>query len=417
MVGTAQVRRGGPHPPVGKRTPSRNEDFFDEEQLRELRAYWRPLRRARRVRTVLSTAVELWLVFGLDAGPLATGWVGSQGWFVRLAVVALFVQVVLSLVTAPFSAWVDLVYERRSGYSTTTFGLWCKDQVVELLLGAVVNLLLFGAIYWAIHTFGSVWWLAGSIAIAVFLLVLRFVAPIWILPRFNKFTPLEEGPIRSRIEELAERSEVRIEGVYLMDASKRTTRPNAGVTGFGKTKRVIVNDTICDFPLEQLSQVIAHELGHYRLNHVMTSLPLEILQMPLGLLLVHLVAGNDTVLRWAGVEGGLGDPASLPLVSFVFGLALTVSSLATKWESRRHEREADLEALELLGDPTSFVAVWPRMVLDTNATLEKTPWEKVQATHPEIAERMQFGLDWASLNDVPVTRPPKRAVPERSASA
>ena len=415
MVGTAQVRRGGPHPPVGKRTPARNEDFFDEQQLRELRDYIAPLRRSRRIRTALSTVVELVLVFGLDVGPRVAGWIDGQGWLLRLLAVAFVLDLASTVVSAPFSAWANLVYEKRAGHSTMTVATFVKDQFLNLALNLVLTVVLFAPIYFAIHTFGGAWWLVGGGLVVVALGVVQFVAPIWILPRFNKFTPLPEGPIRDRIEELARRSDVQIEGVYLMDASKRTNRANAGVTGFGKTKRVIVNDTICEFPMDELSQVIAHELGHYRLNHTLRSFPVNAVQMPLGLLFVHLVASNETLLRWAGVEGGLGDPASYGLFGFVFGLALSVSGLAGMWLSRLDEREADLEALQLLGDPTSFVAVWPRMVLNDKANLEPTRWEKLKSTHPEIAERMQFGLDWAALNDVPVTRPAKRSVPEAAA--
>ncbi len=410
MVGTQQLRRGSQHPPVGKRTTSRNDDFFDEDQLRALREYIAPLRRSRRIRVVLSTIIEVAAVFALDLGPRAAGWVGGQGWAVRLMVVAATIEIIGLVVGAPFSYWANLVYEKRAGHSTMTLATWLKDQVLEFVLGIVLTAVLLVPVYAAIHAFGSWWWAVGAAILIVLQIALAFVAPIWIMPRFNKFTPLDQGPIRSRIEELAAMSDVQIEGVYLMDASKRTNRANAGVTGFGKTKRVIVNDTICDFPIEELSQVIAHELGHYRLNHIVKSFPLSALQMPLGLLFVQLVAGNETVLGWAGVAD-LGDPASFALFSLVFGIPMAFSSLLGKRQSRTHEREADLEALELLGDPTSFVAVWPRMVLNDKANLEPTPWEKVKSTHPEIAERMQFGLDWAEMNQVAVVRPERRSVP------
>ena len=411
MVGIQQqTRRGSAHPPVAKRTPARNEDFFDEEQLQVLRDYIRPLRRNRRIRVAISTVLDLVLIFGLDLGPKVAAWVDGQGWVLRLFVVATVFDLVGLLVKAPFAAWANLVYDKRQGHSTMTPGTFVKDQLLELALGLVVTGLLLVPVYATIHAFGSAWWIIGAAIILVFQVVMAFVAPIWIMPRFNKFTPLPEGPIRSRIEELAQRSDVRIEGVYLMDASKRTNRANAGVTGFGKTKRVIVNDTICDFPIEELSQVIAHELGHYRLNHTIKQFPMQALQLPLALLFVHLVGTNADVLAWAGLSD-LGDPASYPLFGLLLGLPMSLLSLLTMRQSRTYEREADLEALELLGDPTSFVAVWPRMVLNDKARMEPTLWERLNSTHPEIAERMQFGLDWAEMNDVPVTRPARRAVP------
>jgi STE24 endopeptidase len=396
---TDTIRRAPARPSVNARGTYRNEDFFEPEEIREFREYMRPLRTVRRARLALSTAVTLLVVFGLDLGPRVADGVGG-GWVLRLLAVSAVLELIGAVVKAPFSWWANLVYEKRAGHSTMTPAIWAKDLVTNLVLEVVLGLVLFVPVYVALHAL-ELWWLAGGLAVIALLLVLRFVAPVVIMPRFNKFTPLEDGPIRDRIEELARLQGVTIQGAFLMDASKRTTRANAAVTGFGKTKRVIVNDTICELPLEQLSQVIAHELGHYRLNHVLTSFPVDVMSFPLALLAVHFVAGHETVLGWAGVRE-LGDPASFPLLSFVFGLALAVWPVVSGWVSRKHEREADLEALELLRDPTSFVAVWPTIVLKDKANLEPTPWELLTSTHPEIAERMQFGLDWAALNGVPV---------------
>lgn len=413
MVGTQQTstRPSGSHPSVAKRTPSRNDDFFQEDQLRELREYVAPLRRNRRMLLALTTALDLWLVFGLDIGPRIDSWFTGQGWVIRLMAIALIGSVPTMLVGLPFSYWTNLLYEKRSGMSTMTVPRWIKDQFLELLLGTVLIAGMVVPLYAAIHTFGSLWWLVGGGFIVAFLAVMAFVYPVLILPRFNKFTPLEPGPIRDRIEALAEQQGVKIQGVYMMDASKRTTRPNAAVAGFGTTKRVLINDTIAGFPLEELSQVIAHELGHYRRNHVVKQFPMTALQMPLALLATELVIGNGLVLGWAGVSD-LGDPASFPLFgTFFFSIAFSVFGLPGSWQSRKYEREADLEALELIGDPTSFVAVWPRMVLTAKPDLEPTPWRKLQHTHPEIAERMQFAIDWAEMNGIPVTKPEPRSVP------
>ena len=401
--------RGSAHPSVAARGRYDNTDFFEEDELARLRDYIRPLRLLRRVRLTLSTAISLALIFAFDLGPRVAGWVDGQGWVVRLLVVMVVFDLLETLVKAPFSAWANLFYERRAGHSTMTGATFCKDLVLELVLGVVIGMALLTPVYAAIHSFDQ-WWLIGGIAMVAFQLALTFIAPVVIMPRFNKFTPLPEGPIRDRIEEIARLSGVTISGVFLMDASKRTTRANAGVTGFGKTKRVIVNDTICDFPLEELSQVIAHELGHYRLNHIPKSFPIDALRLPLALLVVQVVAGSSTVLGWAGLER-LGDPASYPLLGLAFGVPITLWSLVSGWLSRKHEREADLEALELLGDPSSFLAVWPRMVLNDKANMEPTPWEKATSTHPEIAERMQFGLDWARMNGVEATIPARRHVP------
>lgn len=409
---TATIRRNSAHPPLGKRTPARTEDFFEPDQLAELRAYIRPKKKVGLVAKVVTTVVDLVLIFALDLGPEIAGWVGGAPWPVRLIVVLGVFALVSDILTLPVSWWQTMVHDKRHGMSNQSAGLWVADQLKSLLLGMVLIGVLFVPIFWAIRTFDT-WWLVGGLLFLAVAIVMNFVYPVLIMPRFNKFTPMPASELRTRIEEIAALAETPIEGVYTMDGSKRSRRGNAFVAGFGPTKRVVVYDTMLSFPLEQIANVVAHEIGHYRLNHIPKRFPFAGLQMLITLAVVQVIAGNDTVLGWAGVDS-LGDPAAAPMFMIAFGIPSAVLGVTSAWLSRRDEREADLEALELLGDPTSFVAMWPSMVELNKADLEPGPWEKLNASHPEVAERMQFGLDWAEANDVPVTRPERASVPPPS---
>ncbi len=413
---TATIRRQSAHPPLGTRTPARNEDFFDEAQLAELRAYSRPRKRVDLAAKVVVGAIDLLLIFAFDLGPEVAGWVDGAPWPVRLVVVASVFALISQVLLLPVDWWSTMVHDRRHGLSNQSGGLWAADQVKGLVLNVVLSGLLLVPIFWAIRTFDT-WWLVGGLAFLAIALVLNFVYPVLIMPRFNRFTPMEPGPLRSRIEEIAALAGTSIEGVYTMDGSKRSRRGNAFVAGFGPTKRVVVYDTMLDgsggvtFSLEQIAQVVAHEIGHYRLNHIPKTFPLAGLQMLVALAFVQHVIGSDTVLGWAGVDD-LGDPGAAPLFLLGLGLPMTLLGLVSSWLSRRNEREADLEALELLGDPTSFVAMWPGFVALNKADLEPGWWDRLNASHPGVAERMQFGLDWADLNGVPAARPEVAAVPE-----
>lgn len=409
---TAIIRRQSAHPPLGARTPARNEDFFDEDQLAELRAYSRPRKKVDLAAKIVVGAIDLVLIFVLDLGPEIAGWVDGAPWPLQLVVVAGLFALVSQVLMLPADWWATMVHDKRHGLSNQSAGLWAGDQVKGLVLNVVLSALLLVPIFWAIRTFDT-WWLVGGLLFLGIALFLNFVYPVLIMPRFNKFTPMEPGPLRTRIEEIAELADTSIEGVYTMDGSKRSRRGNAFVAGFGPTKRVVVYDTMMDFPLEQLAQVVAHEIGHYRLNHIPKTFPLAGLQMLITLAFVQYVIGSDTVLGWAGVDD-LGDPGAAPLFLLGLGLPMAALGLVSSWVSRRNEREADLEALELLGDPTSFVAMWPSFVALNKADLEPGWWDKLNASHPGVAERMQFGLDWAELNQVPVTPPKVAAVPDRS---
>jgi STE24 endopeptidase len=409
---TATIRRQSAHPPLGARTAARNEDFFDEAQLADLRAYSRPRKKVDLVAKVVVGALDLILIFLLDLGPEIAGWVDGSPWPVRLVVVAGVFALISQVLLLPADWWATMVHDRRHGLSNQGAGLWAGDQVKGLVLNVVLSGLLLVPIFWAIRTFDT-WWLVGGLVFFAIALFLNFVYPVLIMPRFNKFTPMEQGPLRSRIEEIARLADTSIEGVYTMDGSKRSRRGNAFVAGFGPTKRVVVYDTMLSFPLEQIAQVVAHEIGHYRLNHIPKTFPLAGLQMLVALAFVQYVIGSDTVLGWAGVDD-LGDPGAAPLFLLGIGVPMAGLALVSAWVSRRNEREADLEALELLGDPTSFVAMWPSFVALNKADLEPGWWDRLNASHPGVAERMQFGLDWAEMNRVPVSSPQIAAVPERS---
>lgn len=403
------IRRSSAHPPLGARTPSANEDFFDEEQLADLRAYARPVKRVRLAGRALGTIVDLVLIFVADLGPTLADTVEGSPWPVRLLVVAGVLGLVAQVVQLPFEWWATMVHDKRHGLSNQTTALWVGDQIKEAVLSVVLIGVLLVPVYAAVRGVET-WWLIGGLIFFGIALTLNFVYPVLIMPRFNKFTPMPEGELRSRIEEIAALAETSIEGVYTMDGSKRSRRGNAFVAGFGPTKRVVVFDTMLEFPIEQIAQVVAHEIGHYRLNHIPKTFPLAGLQMLGSLAFVQYVGGSDTVLGWAGVDD-LGDPAAAPVFVLTFGIPAMAMGLVTAWVSRRNEREADLEALELLGDPTSFVSMWPRFVALNKSDLEPGIWDRWNSSHPETAERMQFGLDWAAMNDVAVTPPDPASVP------
>lgn len=406
---TGVMRRSSEHPPLGARTPSRTEDFFDEAQLADLRAYARPVKRARLAGRVLGTLVDLALIFLLDLGPTLDDSVSGAPWPIRLLVVAGVFGLVTQAIQLPFDWWATMVHDKRHGLSNQTPAVWAGDQVKEAVLGVVLVGALLVPVYAAVRGIDT-WWLVGGLIFFTVALVLNFVYPVLIMPRFNEFTPMPDGELRTRIEEIAALAETSIEGVYTMDGSKRSRRGNAFVAGFGPTKRVVVFDTMLDFPLEQIAQVVAHEIGHYRLNHIPKTFPLAGLQMLISLAFVQYVGGSDTVLGWAGVDE-LGEPGAAPVFLLAFGVPSLALGVVSAWVSRRNEREADLEALELLGNPTDFVAMWPRFVALNKTDLEPGPWERLTASHPAPAERMQFGLDWAAMNAVDVDRPRAAAVP------
>jgi STE24 endopeptidase len=303
---------------------------------------------------------------------------------------------VTTLISLPFDAWIDLRHDRRHGLSTQTARGFAADTVKELLVAVVLTSLLLIPVYAAIRSTEQ-WWIAGWAIATTFATVLALAYPVLIMPRFNRFEPLPEGDLRQRIEAVAATAGERIAGVFVMDASRRTTRDNAFVAGWGPTKRVVLFDTMLDHPHEVIEQIVAHEIGHYRLRHI----PKSIIVQALVFLAVFAFLGWftewDRALDWAGVDT-IEDPRGVGLLLLGIGVGMTALSFLTAWYSRAKERQADLEALELLARPDDFIEVWRRLAPRNRAELEPSRWKRMQASHPEIAERMQFGQTWSAHN-------------------
>jgi STE24 endopeptidase len=389
------ARRNSAHPPLARRTPYRPEDWFSADELAEARRYARPVNRLKIARSTLSAAVIVVLIV-TKAVPRLFDHLGLRGWALQVVVAAFVLTLLDALATAWVSGYLQLVYDKRWGLSNQTPGRFVADQVKDVLIGTALVAVLLVPVYAAIRATG-LWWLWGWLAFMAVILAVTFVYPVLIMPRFNKFTPLPDGDLRSRIEAVARLADTPIEGVYTMDASKRSTRGNAFVAGFGATKRVVLFDTILDYPIATIEEIVAHEIGHYRLKHITKSVPFQGLLFLGAFVFVAVLGHWHWLLKLAGVSR-LGDPAAVPLFLALFGVAWTGLNLAQAWFSRFKEREADLEALELLGRPDDFIDVWRRMAPDNKMELEPSRWTRLNNSHPEVPERMAFGRQWAEAN-------------------
>jgi STE24 endopeptidase len=394
MSALAGPLRNSAHPPLGRRTPYRPDDWFSADELAEARRYARPVKRLRIVRSALSGAVILILIL-TKAAPNLHDSLGG-GWALGVLEAGFLVTVVDTLATAWITGYLQLSYDKKWGLSNQTPARFVTDQLKDVVIGTLLVAVLLIPVYAAIRA-TSLWWLWGWLGFLAVILAVTFIYPVAIMPRFNKFTPLPEGELRSRIEHVAHLAETPIEGVYTMDASKRSTRGNAFVAGFGATKRVVLFDTILDYPPGTIEQIVAHEIGHYRLKHITKSVPFQAILFLAAFIFVAVLGSWDRLLGWAGVDR-LGDPGSIPLFLGLFGLAWTALNLAQAWFSRFKEREADLEALELLARPDDFIDVWKRMAPDNKMELEPSRWTMLNNTHPEVPERMAFGRVWAEAN-------------------
>nr|MDP9020367.1 M48 family metallopeptidase [Actinomycetota bacterium] len=381
-------RRGGPS--HWRRLPADAGEWFDAADIARGRAYNRPLERLGRVRLAASVAVLAAFVAG-RAGPRLVGALPVH-WALQVVVVALALQAT-SLVYAPwFAAHRSLVHDKRWGLSTQTPRGFLRDQLIQLALGAVATVVLVVPLYAVIRT-TEWWWLFGWMVVAVLTVGFGFVYPVLVAPLFNRFRPLDDEALAERLRTVARRAGLDVEEVLVADASRRSRAGNAYVAGVGRTRRVVVFDTILDWPPELVEQVVAHELGHWRHAHLRRRLPVALAAELLAFGVAWSVLRQPDVLRAAGVDGP-GDPASLPLLVAVLSLGLGATSLLTSWLSRADERQADLFALHVLRRPDRLAAVLRRLARRNRADVDPSSWKRLRASHPPLAERMALARAW-----------------------
>jgi STE24 endopeptidase len=339
----------------------------------------------------VGAALLLWWSTSGAAARLAESLESRLPWpAVVVAAVVLVIGGVQTLLTLPLDLLAGFVLPRRAGLLGQSFGGWLTDRAKALAIGAVLGLAAVEVVYALLRAQPERWWLWAGAALAAGLVLLAAVVPIWLVPLFYRLTPLQDPALRARILALAARMKVRTAEVAVADFSRKGRVANAAVVGLGRTRRIVVSDTLMNgFPPEEVEVVLAHELGHHARRHVAQGLVVQSV-----LLLTGLWTADRALRAGESVLGlrGLADPAGVPFLLLVLSaLGFVVTPIVAAW-SRRLEREADRVALQVTRDPEAFVAAMER--LGQLNLAERQPGrlrELLFATHPSLEARIAAG--------------------------
>jgi STE24 endopeptidase len=362
-------------------------DSFAAEEIERARKYHRPLYVALFVDWGLQLGVLAAIVFG-PPGDWLWNATGGPWWAQTLELTALVLGA-LTLVRLPLSAWRGWARERRWGFSTQTFRAWLWDVVKGLVLGAVLTGIALTALVWTARTWPTWWPAVAAPGAAVLTLVLTLFAPLLFERLFNRFWPLPDEELARELRELSERARVPVRTMLVTDASRRTTKHNAYVSGLGPTRRLVLFDTLLeDAPRSELRGVVAHELGHRRFRHVALGTALAMLGAAAGVLVLWLVFEWDGLVSAAGATGP-GDPRAVPLVLLVLWVLEIAALPFETLLSRRWERQADRFALELTHDGAALEEMHRRLALANLADLDPPRvLYGLLFTHPTPPERI-----------------------------
>jgi STE24 endopeptidase len=289
----------------------------------------------------------------------------------------------------PFRLYSTFVIEERFGFNRTTWRTFWIDLVKALVLGIVVGAPVLAAILLLFERAGPLAWLYCWIATSMFSLALQFVAPTWIMPLFNTFTPLDTGELREAILTYARSVRFPLQGIFVLDGSRRSSKANAFFTGFGSRKRIALFDTlIANHGTTELVSVVAHEIGHYKKHHIVKRLALAIAHTGVLFALLQVVLSREGLFLAFGVQ----EPSVYAGLVF-FGLLYTPVELGLSFwlqaSSRRDEYQADRFAAETVGESEPLVAALKRLSLDSLSNLTPHPfYVALHYSHPPVMQRI-----------------------------
>ena len=372
-----------------------NTTVLDPEKQKQAKQYARIHRRLWLLDTLASTLYLLaWLFFGW-AKSLA-GWLETlttNDWLLVLGFIIIFGGIA-SLLELPLSYYSGFVVPHRFGQSTQDLKSWVMDQLKGLLIGAPLGLVVVELVYLALRLTGGWWWLWTGIGMLLFSVVLSNLAPILIMPLFNKFVPLgdEHAELAERLMKLAERAHTKVRGVFKFDMSKRTKAANAALTGMGNTRRIVLADTLInEFSPDEIETVLAHELGHQVHKDIPILIAFGALMTMGGLYL------SSLALHWAAGYFGFSGPADiagLPALGLVLGAFGLLTQPLDNAVSRWRESMADQYALQSTGKAQAFASAFTRLANQNLGEVDPEKWVVFMFyDHPPLGERIKMASE------------------------
>ena len=289
-----------------------------------------------------------------------------------------------------FSAYHTFVIEQKYGFNRTTVKTFIADLIKKIILTFIIGGVIFALILWFFAKAGALAWIYCWIATVLFELFVVFISPVFIMPLFNKFVPLEEGELKTKIEAYAKEHGFAMQGVYTIDGSKRSSKSNAFFAGFGKSRRIALYDTLIkQHTTDELVAILAHEMGHYKLKHILKHILMSVFTTGLMFYLLSLFLNNPGLFAAFKMEH-LSIYASLIFFGFLFTPIQTVISVITHYFSRKYEFEADAYAAQTFGKPQAMIDALKKLSVNNLSNLTPHPVKVFFAyTHPPVLERIK----------------------------
>jgi STE24 endopeptidase len=371
---------------------------IDPEKQKQAKQYARIHRRLWLVDTLFSAAYALaWLLFGWSTSLrtwlyqlITDHWSLSTGseWILVAFYIAIFGSV-YAVINLPLGYYSGFVLPHRFDQSNQPLKDWVVDQLKGVAIGAPLGLLMLELLYLALRLTGDAWWLWVAGGLLLFNVILSNLAPVLIMPLFNKYVPLgeENKELEDRLLELAKRANTKVRGVFKFDMSKRTKAANAALTGLGNTRRIILGDTLInEFTLDEIETVLAHELGHHVHKDIPFLIAFGTLSTTLSLFIASLAL--DSAVSFFSFTSA-ADIAAFPALILILSAYGLLTSPIDNAISRWRENMADDYALQSTGKHEAFASAFTRLANQNLGEIDPEAWVVFMFySHPPLGERI-----------------------------
>ncbi len=296
----------------------------------------------------------------------------------------------MQIINIPFSAYSTFYIEEKYGFNKTTVKTFIMDLLKGWLLFAVLGGLIFSVILWFFGKTGDFAWLYCWTAVTVFQIFVMFIAPVVIMPLFNKFTPIEECELKTTLEDYANKENFKIKGIFTMDGSKRSTKSNAFFTGFGRFRRIVLFDTLIEkHSTGELVSILAHEIGHYKKKHILTHLMISIATSGIMFYVMSFFLNNPELFAAFKMEH-ISIYAGLLFFGFLYAPIEMIISIFSKIISRKNEYQADEYSVKTYNKPDAMILALKKLSIDNLSNLTPHPLKVfLSYSHPPVLERIK----------------------------
>jgi STE24 endopeptidase len=373
---------------IGQKAPACFEGFLDDSKLARMTSYTAENTRVSLIQGIAGIIFMLAIIlYGFL--PWLSDSLKGMHYIIAGLIFFAVPGAITSVIGLPFSYYSTFVVEERYGFNTSSLKIWVMDHIKTLIISVILGGILLSIFFLMVNLTGKMWWIYAWAIFIVFQLLMTVLYPTVIAPLFNKFTPVEDKGLEQAIRALSEKSGVHVTAIFQMDAGRRSRHSNAYFTGLGKSKRIVLYDTlISSHEKDEILAVLAHEIGHLKKGHIKRQL---VLMGIVSFVLFYIAA---RMLSWEIMYKSFGFTeapfyAGLFLIGVIWEpLAIFISPLFAAI-SRRYEREADRFAHDALNDSKPLISALRKMALDNLSNLCPHPlYVKIHYSHPPIAERI-----------------------------